>query len=50
MLTGDASAAETTNETKVDEYVKLTLELGDSEITIDLCEHRSEKFSKYDTF
>ncbi|RGB40509.1 hypothetical protein C1646_753232 [Rhizophagus diaphanus] len=35
---------------KVDEHVKLTLELGDPEITIDLHEHESSRSSKYDTF
>ncbi|RIB16174.1 hypothetical protein C2G38_2190702 [Gigaspora rosea] len=36
MLTGDMSAAETANEKKVDARVKLALELGDPDITIDL--------------
>ena len=46
MLTGDTSAANTTDEAKVDEHVKLALELGDPEITIDLREHRSGRPSK----
>ena len=50
MLTGDVSAANTTNDAKVDERVKIALELGDPEIIIDLREHRSERSSKYDTF
>ncbi|GES98595.1 hypothetical protein GLOIN_2v1782174 [Rhizophagus clarus] len=50
MLTGDVSAANTTNDAKVDERVKLALELGDPDITIDLREHRSGRSSKYDTF
>src|SRR5436190_22720757 len=50
MLTGDISAAETTNVAKVDERVRLALELGDPEITIDLREHRGGRSSKYDTF
>ena len=50
MLTSDVSAANTTNDAKVDECVKLTLELGDPDITIDLREHRSGRSSKYDTF
>ncbi|UZO26658.1 uncharacterized protein OCT59_018872 [Rhizophagus irregularis] len=41
MLTEDFSAANTTNDAKVDERVNLALELGDPEITIDLCEHGS---------
>src|ERR1044071_6698906 len=36
MLTGDVSAAETVDEAKVDERVRLALELGDPEIAIDL--------------
>jgi|SRR5436189_5245733 len=36
MLTGDISAASITNEAKVDERVRLALELGDPEITIDM--------------
>jgi hypothetical protein len=36
MLTGDVSKANTTNDAKVNERVKLTLEFGDPEITIDL--------------
>ena len=50
MLTGDVSAAETTNEAKVNEHVRLALELGDPEITIDLHEHKDKKSSKYDIF
>ncbi|GBB97525.1 hypothetical protein RclHR1_00300004 [Rhizophagus clarus] len=46
----DVSAANTTNDAKVDERVKLALELGDPDITIDLHEHRSGRSSKYDTF
>ncbi|GES85898.1 hypothetical protein GLOIN_2v1880501 [Rhizophagus clarus] len=36
MLIGDISAANITNDAKVDERVRLTLELEDPEITIDL--------------
>src|SRR6266496_5098335 len=43
MLTGDVSAVNTTNDTKVDEYVRFALELGDLKITIDLHEHGSER-------
>ncbi|CAB5350497.1 unnamed protein product [Rhizophagus irregularis] len=50
MLTGDVSAAETANEARVNERVKMFLELGDPDITIDLREHNSGKPSKYDTF
>ena len=50
MLTGDVSIAETVNEAKVDKRVRLTLELGDPEIVIDLREHNNEQFSKYDNF
>src|ERR1043165_9450376 len=50
MLTGDVSAANTINDAKVDERVRLALELGDSEIVIDLREHKRERSSKYDTF
>src|SRR6266542_4046602 len=50
MLTGDVSAAETANEAKVDEHVKLALELGDPEITIDLREHNNGQPGKYDIF
>jgi hypothetical protein len=50
MLTGDVSAAETTNEAKVNERVRLALELSDPEITIDLHEHKDKKSSKYDVF
>ena len=50
MLTGDVSAVNTTNDAKVDERIKLALELGDPEITIDLRDHRSETSNKYDTF
>ena len=50
MLTGDDSAAETVNEAKVDERVKLALELGDPEITIDLREHNNGQPGKYDVF
>ena len=50
MLTGDVSAANTINDAKVDERVRLALELGDPEIIIDLREHRRERSSKYDTF
>jgi hypothetical protein len=41
MLTGNTFAAETVNEAKVDEYVRLALELGDPEITIDLRKHNN---------
>src|SRR4051812_14326373 len=50
MLTGDVSAAETANEAKVDECVRLALELEDPEITIDLCEHNDGRPGKYNTF
>src|ERR1044072_988961 len=50
MLTGYVSAAETTNEAKVNERVRLAWELGDPEITIDLREHKDKKSSKYDIF
>ncbi|CAB5394997.1 unnamed protein product [Rhizophagus irregularis] len=50
MLTGDISAAETANEAKVDARVKLALELGDSEVAIDLREHNDEQLTKYDIF
>ncbi|PKY60554.1 hypothetical protein RhiirA4_484384 [Rhizophagus irregularis] len=50
MLTGDISAANTTNDAKVDERVRLALELGDPEITIDLREHGSGRSRKYNTF
>ena len=50
MLTGDISAAETENEAKVDERIRLALELGDPDITIDLREHGSGRPNKYDIF
>src|SRR3954449_3683639 len=50
MLTGDVSAANTTNDAKVNKRIRLALELGDPEITINLREHRSGTSSKYDTF
>ena len=50
MLTGDTSAAKTTNETKIDECVRNALDLGDPEITIDLREHNDRRPSKYDVF
>src|ERR1044072_1732841 len=50
MLTGDISAAETFNEKKVDERVRLALELGDPEVTIDLREHNNGRPGKYDVF
>ncbi|UZO16311.1 uncharacterized protein OCT59_007700 [Rhizophagus irregularis] len=50
MLTGDVSATNTINDAKVDERVRLALELGDSEIVINLREHKRERSSKYDTF
>jgi len=50
MLTGDVSAAETVNEAKVDERVRLALELGDPEIAIDLREHNDGQPDKYDIF
>src|SRR6266540_4903133 len=50
MLTGDISAAETENEAKVDERVRLALELGDPDITIDLREHSNGRSNKYDIF
>ena len=50
MLTGNISAAETENEAKVDERVRLALELGDPDITIDLREHSNGRLNKYDIF
>ncbi len=50
MLTGDNSVAKTANEAKVDERVKITLDLSDPEITIDLREHNNGRPSKYDSF
>ena len=50
MLTDDVSAAETANEAKIDERVKLALELCDPEITIDLREHNNRRPDKYDDF
>src|SRR5436190_830305 len=50
MLTGDASAAETANEAKIDERVRLVLELGDPDITIDSREHNDGRPDKYDIF
>jgi hypothetical protein len=50
MLIGDISAAETANEAKVDERVKLALEFGDPEITIDLREYNNGRPGKYDVF
>ncbi|PKK75507.1 hypothetical protein RhiirC2_708088 [Rhizophagus irregularis] len=41
MLTGDISAAETANEARVNEHVKMFLEFEDLNITIDLREHNS---------
>ncbi|CAB5180640.1 unnamed protein product [Rhizophagus irregularis] len=50
MLTGDISAAENAIEAKVDECVRLALELGDPEITIDLREHNNGQPGKYNDF
>ncbi|GBC32615.2 hypothetical protein GLOIN_2v1880501 [Rhizophagus irregularis DAOM 181602=DAOM 197198] len=50
MLTGDISAAENAIEAKVDERVRLALELGDPEITIDLREHNDGQPGKYNDF
>jgi len=50
MLTGDTSAAEITNEAKIDECVRNALDLSDPEITIDLREHNNGRLSKYDIF
>ena len=50
MLTGDTSTSVNSNEAKVDERVKLALELGDPEIAVDLHEHNSGRPSKYDDF
>src|SRR6266540_1739988 len=50
MLTGDVSAAENLNEAKVDERIKLALELRDPKITIDLREHNYGRPGKYDAF
>ncbi|RIB10509.1 hypothetical protein C2G38_2205934 [Gigaspora rosea] len=43
MLMGDVSAAENTNEAKVEECVKIALDLSDPEITINLHEHSCER-------
>src|SRR5581483_8316566 len=50
MLTGDQSAAEHLNETEIDMQVKLVLELGDPEITIDLRKHNTGRPGKFDVF
>ncbi|RHZ79290.1 hypothetical protein Glove_149g99 [Diversispora epigaea] len=50
MLTGDTSAAETVNEVKIDERIRIALDLSDPEITIDLREHNNGRPSKYNTF
>jgi len=50
MLTGDTSTSVNSNEAKVDERVKLALELGDPEIAVDLREHNSGRPGKYDVF
>ncbi|GET50236.1 uncharacterized protein LOC111111168 isoform X2 [Rhizophagus irregularis DAOM 181602=DAOM 197198] len=50
MLTGDITAAENAIEAKVDERVRLALELGDPEITIDLREHNDGQPGKYNDF
>ncbi|CAB4395230.1 unnamed protein product [Rhizophagus irregularis] len=50
MLTGDISAAENAIEAKVDERVRLALELEDPEITIDLREHNDGQPGKYNDF
>ena len=50
MLTGDITAAETANEAKVNERVRIALELGNPEITIDLRKHNNGRPSKYDVF
>ncbi|PKC59726.1 hypothetical protein RhiirA1_426666 [Rhizophagus irregularis] len=46
----DISAAENAIEAKVDERVRLALELGDPEITIDLREHNDGQPGKYNDF
>ncbi|CAG8845385.1 13190_t:CDS:1, partial [Gigaspora margarita] len=43
MLTGDSSAPESANEAKIDERIRLVLELGDPEVTIDLREHNPRR-------
>ena len=50
MLTSDISAANTTDDTKVDERVRLALELKNPEITIDLHKYNDRQPSKYDDF
>ena len=50
MLTDDISIAEIENETKVDKYIRLALELEDLDITINLHEHGSKRPNKYDIF
>ncbi|CAG8633361.1 11116_t:CDS:2 [Ambispora leptoticha] len=50
MLTGDVSAAETTDQAKLDERVRIALDLGDPEIAVDLREHNSGRPGKYDVF
>jgi hypothetical protein len=50
MLTGDVFAAENTIKAKVDKRIRLALELGDPDITIDLQEHKDKKSSKFDIF
>src|SRR6266540_4214428 len=48
MLIGDNSVTETANEAKVDEHVRIALDLSYPEITIDLRKHNNGRPSKYD--
>ncbi|CAG8652863.1 6684_t:CDS:2, partial [Scutellospora calospora] len=50
MVTGDISAAETTDQTKIDERIKIALDLGDPEIVVDLRKHNGGRPSKYEIF
>lgn len=50
MLSGDISAAESTNEAKVNARIRLALTLGDPSIIINLCEHNEGKSDKYKIF
>src|ERR1044072_9790224 len=50
MLISDISAAETANKAKVDEHIRIALNLGYLKIIIDLCEHNNGRPNKYDVF
>ncbi|GES86752.1 uncharacterized protein LOC111111168 isoform X2 [Rhizophagus clarus] len=50
ILIGNVSAAKNTIEAKVNKRVRFALELGDPDITVDLCKHKDKKSSKYDIF